>query len=372
MKKVNRLSHSSVSKWQQCPKLWYYHYEEKLRPKYQSGALFFGSAIDNAINALLKKEGKDPYEIFDYNWKFGRIDGQDEKEFLATSNKIVFSNTDYDKELLTDDDIEELKKHTLLNTKDEVLDYYKVLSDLKKRVSWNNVSVQDQKLYNHYNWLSLRRKGHLIIKAYEDEIMPNIVKVHAVQKYIKLQNTNGDSIIGYIDAILDYKHNGRVQTVVFDLKTSSIDYADDAVINSPQLSLYLNAVKKEYNTRVCGFLVAKKQIDKNRVKVCSRCAYDGSGARHKTCSNLINGVRCEGEWIETIKPSVNFQIIINEIPQQTENIVMENYQDIADTMKLGKYTRNFNSCEMPWGPCPMKAVCFKNDYSEVNKIESKK
>lgn len=369
MSKPNRLSHSAVSKFQQCGKAYDFHYNHRLRPKYQSAALFFGSAVDAAINSLLKKEKKDPYEVFDYNWRFGRVDGQEKKEYLPDSQKIVYSNSDYDKELLKDDDYKELYKITSLNIKDDVNELYKTLSETKKTLSWNGLSEDDKKLFNLFNWMSLRRKGHLMIDAYKIQIMPNIIKVLDVQKYIKLKNDEGDEIIGYIDLIAEWKNEGNV---IFDLKTSSIEYDESAVLTNPQLTLYKNAVGKQYQTNKAGFLVLRKQVDKNRIKMCSKCNFNGSGSRHKTCPNDINGVRCNGEYIESINPKVNVQILIDKIPDQTEKIVMENYQQINDSIKAGHYVRNFASCDMPWGPCPYKGLCFKNDDSDLIKLESKK
>lgn len=370
--KTNRLSHSACSKYQTCPKSYDYHYNQRLRPKYQSGALFFGSAVDAAINTLLKDEGKDPYEVFDYNWRFGRLDGQEDKEFLPESLKIVYSNNDYDKDLLNDEDIKLLYTKTGLTDKESVLEYYKTLSENKKNHSWDRLNNDDKKLFNYYNWLSLLRKGHLMIKTFNDKIKPMIVKVHAVQKYIKLQNSTGDTIIGYIDLIADIKHKGVIKTVILDLKTSSIDYEIDSVITSPQLSLYKTAVGDEYKTDLCGFVVLKKQIAKNRVKICSVCGYDGSDSRHKKCNSEASGTRCNGDYNETLSPEVNYQIIIDKIPDQTEKIVMDNYEDIAANIKGGKFIRNFNSCEMAWGPCSYKKLCWQGDKSDLIQLPPSK
>jgi hypothetical protein len=365
--KPNRLSHSAAQRFQSCGESYRLHYIEKLRSKYQSAALIFGSALDHAINALLKKDKKTPEDVFMYNWRFAEIAGN--REYLPDSPKIVYSNTDFDKDLLTQEDYTELEKKTALHTKEDILEYYKKLSDLKKSLSWDKMSIDDKKMYNAYNWLSLRRKALLMITAYKTDVLPKIKKIHAVQRFVDLQNDDKDKIIGYIDLICEWENEGNV---IFDLKTSSIDYDEGSVLTSPQLTLYMNAVGHEYSTRKCGFIVLKKQILKNRKKICSVCSFNGSSGRHKTCSNEINGVRCGGEYLETISPQVSIQIQIDSIPERTEEIVMQNFIDINNAIKEKTFVRNFSSCMRPWGPCEFRKICFFNDYSEVTKSSDKK
>ena len=62
----NKLSHSSANIFQDCPKKWEFWYKDRLRPKVQSAALLFGSALDGAITAILKDPSKDPKEVFGY------------------------------------------------------------------------------------------------------------------------------------------------------------------------------------------------------------------------------------------------------------------------------------------------------------------
>lgn len=344
-----------------------YHYVDRLRPKYMSSALIFGSALDSAINNLLKQDGKDPRNTFDYHWRWAEIAGQ--RTYIPESEKVVYSNSDFDKDLLLQEDFNELYKKTNLSSESDVLELYKKLSETKKTLSWDRMSDSDKKVYNFYNWSVLRRKGHLMIDAYKKDILPNITKIHAVQKHISMENDDGDKISGFIDLIADWKDEG---TIIFDLKTSTIHYDEDSVLTSPQLTLYTSAIGKEYNTRKAGYLVLKKQIDKNRQKVCSVCGYDGSGARHKTCSNEAGGSRCGGEWIETIRPSVNYQVIIDAIPDRTEEIVMENFNQINQGIKNEQFHRNFSSCVRPWGKCEFFNKCYRNDDSDLIKQEDKK
>jgi hypothetical protein len=116
-----------------------------------------------------------------------------------------------------------------------------------------------------------------------------------------------------------------------------------------------------------GYLVFRKGIIKNKVKKCGKCGYDGSGARHKTCNNLNSIVRCNGDWVETFSPEVEIQIIRDKIPEQTENIVLENVDAVNKAISAGVFVRNFDSCVKPWGKCAYYNLCYKNDDSDLEK-----
>jgi len=206
-----------------------------------------------------------------------------------------------------------------------------------------------------------------MLGAYAEQVLPKINKVLSVQEKVELPNDNGDSITGFVDLVADIKGHG---VVILDNKTSAMEYAMDSVVMSPQLSLYLHILEEKYNTRKAGFIVLRKQIVKNRKKICSKCGHDGSGARHKTCDNVVDDVRCHGEWTETIDPKVNIQFIVDEIPERTEEIVLENMDNANQAIKNGVFTRNFTACSNTFGgDCVYKSLCFKD--SMVNLCNAK-
>jgi hypothetical protein len=205
-----------------------------------------------------------------------------------------------------------------------------------------------------------------MIRTFREKIQPKIRKVLALEKEIKLTNDQGDVITGYADLVCEWE-DGSV--IVFDFKTSTKNYEETSVLTSPQLSLYIFSLFEEYKTRKAGYIVFNKRVLKNKKKVCKNCGYDGSGERHRTCPEIIAGDRCNGVWLEKINPEIYTQIIIDEIPQQTENIVIENIEDINTQIKNGVFTRNLGSCVKPWGKCPYFNKCYKNDDSELIKVE---
>ena len=357
----NRLSHSQVSKYQQCGKAYQFWYIDKIRPTKSRSSLLFGTAIDRAVGVLLnpKEEGgKTPEEIFDYFWRFQDLNGSN--TYIPTCSSLVYSKSDFDKDLLTKEAEEKIGL-----TRDAILS----LVEKRLELGYDGLLEDEKSLVNHAHWWCLRAKGHYMIKAFREKVMPKLTKVHSTQEYIELENGD-DRIIGYIDMVAEVE--GHDQPIVLDLKTSAMEYEEDAVLTSPQLTLYMHAVSDKYNTRKAGYIVLNKNLIKNRKKICSKCSYDGSGGRHKTCANEHEGKRCNGEWTETINPEVYVQFIIDEIPKQTEDLVLENIDDINTAIKTGHFTRNLSICAngVYGGPCDYLKYCYKNSMEGLVKIEN--
>ena len=361
----NKLSHSSAAIFQTCPTKWKYHYLERLRPVTQSAALLFGTAVDAAFTSILKGKEKNPKDVFAFFWRFQEVNGV--KTYLTTCPDIVYANNDYDADLLDEDDINKLKQEYQLA--DPVV-YIDEIYKEKDVVGFENLSIEKRKILNHANWLCLYHKGILFIDAFNKNVLPNITEVLGSQVYVKLDNEEGDSVIGYADAVVRWK--GLEKPVVLDFKTSSKEYERDAVLTSPQLTLYVHDLSEKYEqTRNAGFVVFSKKIRKNKTKRCSKCGNDGTGKRHRTCDAIVNNERCNAEWIEKINPEVFVQILINEIPWQTESIVLDNMDYINEAIKNGVFHRNFNSCVQPWGKCAYYDKCYHGKDDGLVKLEDK-
>lgn len=352
-----------------CPKSYYYHYMERIRPTTQTGALAFGSALDSALNELLVPTGKDASSIFLEAFTHQYINGV--KNYTPTSLNMVYSNNDFDGELLTDDDLAfmngELNKIGLseLASISEAGQKVGFIKKLKSEVGMANISPGQVTTYNLINWTCLKAKGLLMLDAYKEKVLPLIEKVHVVQKQVSLVNEDGDSITGFVDLIADVKGHG---TVILDNKTSGMRYEKDSVRTSPQLALYTNIEGPDYGTDKAGFIVMLKNVMKNRTKKCTKCGHNGTGSRAKTCDNTIDNKRCGGEWDEAITPEIDIQIIIDTIPKQLEIIVLENFSDVNDAIKQKHFTRNLHSCTNTYGGlCPYYSLCFEGNMRGLKK-----
>lgn len=367
-----KLSHSQCQRYQLCGQAYKYHYVDKIRPRVFSAALAFGTALDDALNVLLTEKDKSPEDKFLSVFRFQKVNNVD--TFLPTCVELVYAETDYDEELLTTEDHaaiqQSIEKGNIICEGPTELEYYQALRKKKKEVGFANLSFEEKKYYNFLNWLSLKNKGLLMLQAYRKKVLPKITKVHAVQKYVALENSEGDKIIGYVDLVADIKDIG---TVILDHKTSAMEYEEDAVLTSPQLSLYTHILENEYSTRKAGYIVLRKSVIKNRKKVCTKCNHDGSGSRAKTCDNTIDGKRCGGAWDESIDPDIHIQFIVDEIPAKTEEIVINNFDEVNNAIKANVFTRNFNTCHNHYGgDCPYVKLCFRNNMEGLEDLKKEK
>lgn len=359
--KTTRLSHSAASKFQFCPTAYRMHYIDKLRTVTTTGALLFGSAIDVALTALVKGEANIE-DVFEKAWT--NVEINDGKTYLPTCTKVVYSDSDGDKDLLHPHIKLELQR---LYGKDWEEDLNKIIQK-KKIIGFKFIKKEEKELLNFYNWHCLYRKGILMINAVRKEILPHFKEILGTQVYVELKNDNNDTVIGYADLVAKWKNNPK--PIVFDWKTSSIDYEEDSVLVSPQLSLYVHALSSQFeDTRQAGFIVLHKRIIKNKKKVCASCGYDGSGARHKTCSAVIEGKRCDGAWTETIDPQVKIQVIINEISKTTEDLILDNIDSINVAIKTGNFTRNLGSCISHFGKCSFYDKCYRGSDDGLVKLK---
>jgi hypothetical protein len=372
----NRLSHSQTSKLMQCPESYNLHYNKRIRSKSSHSALMFGTALDKATGVLMnpKEDIRTPEEVFLAFWTNQEVNGVD--KYLPTLTSLGYAKGEWDEELLDKKDWSLL---LLEHGKDS--ETIQKTIDVRNKMGYDTLTENEKVVTNHAFWLCLKQKGLLMIDAFRKKVMPRLKTVLATQKYISLENEDGDSVIGYIDLIADVEGHG---IVVLDVKTSARAYDEEtSVIYSPQLSLYLHAVSEEYNTRKAGFIVLNKQVMKNRKKICKTCSYNGSGGRAKTCDqetmqSVTNkkGVteekltRCGGEWDESIDPQIFVQFLVEEIPMKTEELVLENIDSINNIIKTGNYTKTLGSCLNSFGrPCIYLKYCYEGKMDDLEIIE---
>jgi hypothetical protein len=360
---MTRLSHSACSKYQDCSKAYEYHYIKKYRSTTQSAALLFGTAIDKACEKYaLTNSLAEALTTFENSWDEQELNGKATKLIYCT--EIVYSNNDFDIDLLDQSDYDFLTKtYGVEDVQSTIQELYKK----KEVIGFDNLTQDNKELLNVYNWMCLRHKGQYMVAEFASIFQKNVEEVLGTQVEVSLENEQGDSIIGYVDFVLKMK-NEEVP-VIIDLKTAGRAYDDDSVTTSPQLGLYVYSLKHKYqNTNRAGYIVLNKNIKKNKDKVCSICGYDGSGARHKTCNNEnIEGVRCNGAWNEKINPSVNYQIIIDTVPELLQERIVENFNEVNKGIKAQIFPRNFSACKKYNGAviCPFYHLCHHNKMDNI-------
>lgn len=366
------LSTSAVRMYTSCPKKYSLHYNYKLRSKYFSSALAFGSAVDNGLNELLLTKDLDKaiekYYLTSTLQKINNIE-----TYLPTHPDLVYAEADFDIELLEPQDFDNYKalkeQYGLSNESSLEVDVKHVI-ERKKQIGFKNLELMEKQLYNYANWLSLYRKGLLMIKAYYKKILPRIKRVIVVQKKNEISNSVGDKIVTYLDLIIDWEDNKRY---LMDNKTSTRMYEADSAKKSQQLLLYYSIERDEYALDGVGFFVMYKQIRKNRIKICSVCGKNGTGGRYKKCDADIDGKRCNAEWNETIKPECEIDIILNEVPETAVNLVIETMDQANLGIKNKQFGPNLNACGSTTSDyrCAFYGYCWNNDSSDLIDIGAK-
>jgi hypothetical protein len=335
-----RLSKTAVEMYQQCGMKYKLHYIDKWRTKLLDSPLFFGSAIDEALNCLLitKKKtligdeveflAKNPIILFYDSFKYVKV--LDEKVDIRFSELARYSASDIDLDILLDEDLDYILTHNPSKEidlfKENVVSFIEECQKVRKEKGL--LELPEYKLYNLCAWTSLYRKGLMLIDAYEKNIMPEIVEVHDIQKLVHLPNEQGDHITGFIDFTATFKDGVKR---VMDNKTSSQRYTQQDILDSQQLSIY---TEFESNKQ-CGFAVLEKKIRKK-------------------------------------EPRVRTELVFGEVSDAQVEKHFEAIDSVLKNVKNGVFEKNERSCFLYGKPCPFYDACLKNDFSGLVNTKEKK
>ncbi len=342
---MTKLSHSGRGKYDHCPMMYRLHYIDKIRPTGTTSALLFGSAIDAAAeHYLLNGDSQRCVELFDYKWNQQEIN---------------------DGELFTESDNDLLNKISLSSS---VPDH-----ENKERIVLAN-------------WLSLYRKGLLIINAFIDWADNNIEEVLEAQCEIELEDGDGNEITGKADFVIKMK--GYDIPLLVDLKTAARYYDRNSVKVSEQLALYYFYLRntKYPEMKRAAFLVLQKQIRKNREKTCLKCGTLTLG-KEQSCAVEKEGdvaitkgknkgkfklERCGGDFSVQIFPEVTVQFIHDEIPEDFINETVEDFGYVINQINEKKFEKNLDGCNSYYGrECPYKKYCESGCMDGLVKKEDK-
>jgi hypothetical protein len=346
-----RLSHTRAQIFKACPQKDHLRYDLHIKPKEHGASLDFGGSIDVAISYLLSQDKQDAIstgykDVFEKDLKHGWNLAYDDC-------RIRYKRTDYDALVIASDQDQEQ-----INTWEAELNIssFDVLAAEKvsKYKRFDGIKLQ---MFNRLCWLSMKRKGHLMLEAFVRDIYSKIKKVIAIQHEFKGDVNGNTEVIGIIDLICEFE--GYSKPIILDIKTSAQYYDEHKPLYSEQLMLYLGALGKDLATNYTGFLVMLKAIDRD--SVCSKCGNKKS-TKHQTCPVIINDKRCDGAWSEV--PIGRTQIQIEDIPQDKVDTFMNSFANLADLMNMNRPPyMNWESCD-DFGMCDYWFLCHKNDRSK--------
>lgn len=357
-------SFSQFQRYNTCRRSYKLYYIDKYRETTVTSFLAFGKAIDNTLNGVLSHYRDNNCSSYNYNhiqefdrqWETFTNNGVTVK--LIDSTVIGYAEKDFTIELITEEDkgifYQYVAKHTPHYSKTS----FGMLVNLLESDKASNDETKKQSataLINVLFWLILRHKAHLMLDAYVRVVLPQIIAIKAIQQEITLDATNGDRLIGYIDAIVKFR--GDSDWTILDNKTSGSYYEHNDVKRSKQLAVYAYSTGVKY----VAFAVMLKLIKLNKIKICTLCGSRNDG-KHKTCDNILdNGKRCNGEFDVSIDPQGQIQLFKDAIHETDQEIVINNYSDMIDSIDRGDFTQNLEVCHNYYGQrCPYYNVCWKN------------
>lgn len=327
-----KLSNSAIDVYQTCSFKYKLQYINKLRPNRKPSAFHFGSSLDSALNHILleKKENKTAEEldllanvsyrdIFFKEWENTDING---KIFnIPTSpGKIQWTMADFDVSLLEEGDFERLS--LLLNFALNPSNIYDFETDVVKMLKESkNVYGDLQNPHNLVCFLSMRRKGLLLLDAFKTDIMSQIEIVHGIQIPISLPNGEGDEIIGFADYDATFKDGVRR---IGDNKTSSRAYTDEDITNSQQLALYSESLG---NVNVAYSVLHKKLRKK--------------------------------------APIVRTQLIVGTISEELLEKTFDTVGEVEYNIKKERFEKNFDGCFSFGQKCPYFAYCRNGNLDNL-------
>lgn len=363
-----RTSYSQSNLYKDCSQFWKFQYVDKLKSPVEGASLFFGSAIDAAAMEMVEGKPKVEYMNLFYSRMKTAVSFGKKKQVYDNPN-IVYSYKDYDKDLLDNPvDVSKLESwRTELGLDTLGTDVFDCFSEIGK-IKRNNYKTPtfDQLTYaNRVSWLSLNRKGEILLQALYDQFLPLVEKVYATQHRSQvILNEHGDVISGFVDLIVKLK--GYDLPVILDLKTSASAYTDAQLDMSEQLAIYAAMEGNKYSTNLVGYLVLCKNIPKDVVYGCANCSYIKSG-KHRKCNNTNpSGARCNGVWkklsMNIKQPEV--QLMVTDKSIQEISGVLNDVDSITKCMKQRIVYKNLSKCHNWYGgQCPFFNACHKNDFS---------
>jgi hypothetical protein len=165
--------------------------------------------------------------------KMEQVEHNGKTEKLRDNVNCDYYTSDYEEALLEEQDLQTLREYA-----PDVSDIKAFMAEAKLVLkAKKKLSEDDQKLYNYTTWLTLYRKGLLMVSAYRDQIMPQIFEVYSIQERVTLPNENGDELTGLIDFTASFVDDPGTMYVC-DNKSSSKPYKEDSVRTSEQLASY--------------------------------------------------------------------------------------------------------------------------------------
>ncbi|MEK7795669.1 MAG: PD-(D/E)XK nuclease family protein [Candidatus Hydrogenedentota bacterium] len=120
---------------------------------------------------------------------------------------------------------------------------------------WNDYEKQELHFAYRESWKTLRERGELLLRKFQDEELPRITSVEACEDRFELRTTNLDvPFVGVIDLVARLDD----RTTIVDFKTAGSKYAEHEVVLNDQLTAYQLAKPDAKQAALCVFVKTKE------------------------------------------------------------------------------------------------------------------
>lgn len=333
-----RISNSGKDKYLECPRKYEIHYIEGYRGKILGSPLFAGSAFDDATGRILLEKKKilteeekelmklTEMEVFDRAFYEKEHNGKNIS--LPTYQYCKYYSKDYDPDLLLEEDLDNIyevaaRREISVNSFENIEEFIAECKSLIKNKT--ALGKEEQEVYNYVHWCCMRRKCHLLLKCYREDVMPLIEEVFSIQKEVKLE-ADGDVLIGYIDFEASFHEEPGVRYIC-DNKLAS---------------------------KASGYKVEESE------QLATYCEYEET---NKGCYVVVE------KGLRKRDPRHRIHIIKGEIPEEQFEKTFDTYADVVYDIKEGNFppTGRENKCFSFGSICEFYDYCHNFDDTNLYK-----
>lgn len=358
MSKTTRISYSGVDTFKECPKKYWCQRTHKLA--LQPSAFAFGSAFESGADEMLLNGAglADAYEVACKEWHTRPANKWEGETQIFDNPKIFYYQSDFDANLLDKDDVKQCQEWGKEIFEQEVEAVEIAINTLKKMKSGADISDDERKLTHRILWLCCKNRMYYMLKAFQEELVPEIEEVIAAQHEINLENEEGDKVTGFVDYKVRLKSVEGI--TILDLKSAGRPYEEHRLNTSDQLGIY--AVAEKADNIAYGVVLKKIQYH----VTCNKCGGERQNYRKSKCEHCDTGRYTERE------PYSGTQLMVKSMTEHHKESVTDDFSEILVAIKNGVSWKNSHSCENYGTRCEFYDHCWGGkSLDELDSVEKK-
>lgn len=342
-----KISYSAVDAFKECPQKYWNQRTHKIRS--DSSAFGFGAAFESGVDRIIDggtlEEAVNTFEVQWHTRPANRWEGEKQ---IFDSEEIFFYQSDFDKYLVdSEEDRKQIDKwYSEIFKKQPKEDTVLLAETILERFGSGSLSKEETKFVHRVMWLCCKRRGPVMLAAFQKEILPQIEEVLGAQVPIDITNDDDDQVTGFIDFIAKLK--GIKGPIIMDLKSAGKLYEEHDLDTSDQLGIYALAE----GIRNIGYWVVLKKMSYE--VTCDKCGHLRENYRKQNCE------KCEKGKYSKRKPYTATQVLTKQISDEFLESIQRDYSEVLMAIKNKVAWKNKKSCFNYGTKCEFYDHCWKN------------